>query len=72
MANGMANAAWVSHTAVVVPARSRSGNSVIVLSSNGIVMWAPPTYIWSSGIRATWVGMASRATVRDEQPPGGP
>ena len=28
MANGMANAVWVSHTAVGVPARFRSGNKV--------------------------------------------
>ena len=63
MANGMPNAVWVSHTAVVVPARSRSGKTVIVLSNHGIVQWAPLTYISSSGISATCSGTASSATV---------
>ena len=59
----MANPAWVSHTAVVVPLRLRSGTSVIVLSRNGIVRWAPPVYICSSGSRATCSGIASSDTV---------
>ena len=57
MANGMAKPVWVSHTAVVVPARSRSGISVIVLSRIGSVRWAPSTNSCSSGISATCSGM---------------
>jgi hypothetical protein len=37
MANGIANAVWVSQIDVVVPAMPRSGKTVIVLSSHGIV-----------------------------------
>ena len=68
IANGMANAVWVSQTAVVVPARLRSGKTVIVLSNHGIVQWAPLTYISSSGISATCSGTASRATVPMNSP----
>ena len=68
IANGIANAVWVSQTEVVVPARSRSGKTVIVLSSHGIVQWAPLTYIRSSGISATCSGTASRATVPMNSP----
>ena len=59
---------WVSHTAVVVPARLRSGKTVIVFSNHGIVQWAPLTYISSNGISATWSGTASKATVPMNNP----
>ena len=42
---------------------SRSGNTVIVLSSHGIVRWAPPVYSCTSGTRAICSGMASSDTV---------
>ena len=41
---------------------------MIVLSSHGIVQWAPLTYIRSSGISATCSGTASRATVPRKSP----
>ena len=59
----MAKPMWVIHVAVVVPARSRSGMIVIVLSIPGIVNLAPLTYSCSSGMSATCNGIASRATV---------
>ena len=51
---------WVSHTAMGLPFRSRSGNSVIVVPNS--VRWAPPVYSCSSGTSAICSGTASRAT----------
>ena len=68
IANGIANAVWLSQTAVTVPARSRSGKTVIVLSRYGIVQWAPFTNMSSSGMSATCNGTASKATVPMKSP----
>ena len=63
MANGKANAVWVSQTAVAVPARLKSGMSVTMISVPGMDQCAPPENICSSGSRATWLGKASSDTV---------
>ncbi len=59
----MAKPVWVSHVAVVVPARLKSGISTRVESRKGRVRLAPLLNICSSGISATWSGIASSATV---------
>jgi hypothetical protein len=63
IANGRAKPAWVSHTAVVVPARSKSAMNVTVLSRNGTVSGAADENSCSSGMSATCSGTASSDTV---------